>query len=338
VTHRFSSLYRQVWLLAVMLALVVVSAACGGQQPAINPENAVSITRADGSATLVRAPGNNASNLPDSTLLAPGDQLYTPPDRTATVQFADGSTLQLGPNSHLVLYSIGPTDRAAIFRMLSGSVKGDLRSNAFEVQAYEEVAVDFSMALTDLTALPRGVAGTYQLGFDGRILKAVVNSGEFDIRSGNQQATLPPGWQAIAEPGKSLQIVSLFTPTPAPPSAPEAPTATPIPIIILTAVNTPTETLLAPATNTSTATSTPTATRVQSTIIPRSAIPTSRVVTNTPLPPPTEKPAPRPKNTNPPPPPPTDKPEPPPTNPPPPPPTNPPPPQPTDRPTLTAPG
>ena len=221
MTHRFysKSEYRLTWSLAALLALVALLSTCTGQQPTINPDNAVSITRADGSATLARASGNSAGDLPDSALLAPNDQLYTAPDSTVTLQFSDGSTLQLEPDSRLVLFSIRPADHVATFRLLSGSVKCDLRSNAFEVQGYKQVPIHFNMVLTDLAAIPRGVAGTYQLGFDGDNLKAVINSGEFDIRSGGLQATLPLGWQAIAEPDKPLQIMSLITPTPAPPSA-----------------------------------------------------------------------------------------------------------------------
>jgi hypothetical protein len=200
-----------------------------------------------------------------------------------------------------------------------------VRGNAFEVQAYEEVAMNFRMELTDLAAGPRGVAGTYQLGFDDKTLKAVVNAGEFDLRSGNQQATLPAGWQAIAEPGQSLQIVSLITPTPAPPSSAEAPTATPIQIISITPANKPTEMPIATRTTTVKASPTPTRTptRVRLTIIANTPVPT--VVVNTPVPAATEKPEkPPPEPPAPPPPPPE------PTEPPPPEPTEPPPPEPTE--------
>jgi len=319
VTPRFSYPHCQAGLPAVMLTLVVVLAACGGQQPAISAENAVSITRTDGTATLARAGDQSEGDLPESTLLAPGDHLYTAPEHTVTLQFPDGSTLQLEPDSHLMLFSIRPSDRVAVFRLLAGSITGNLRGNAFEVQAYEEVAMNFRMELTDLAAVPRGMAGTYQLGFDDTTLKAVVNAGEFDLRSGNQQATLPAGWQAIAEPGLSLQIVSLITPTPAPPSATEAPTATPIQIISITPASTPTETPIAIKTMTATPSHTPTrvptraATDVQRTILP--------VPTNTPVPPATEKPEREPQP--PPPPDPTEKPAPEPTEPPPPEPTEP---------------
>jgi hypothetical protein len=324
-----------------VLILAALLAACGGQQPAINSENAVSITRTDGSATLVRASDDSRGDLPDSALLAPGDQLYTAPDRTVTLQFADGSTLQIGPDSRFSLFALRPADRAPIFRLLAGSVRGDLRGNAFEVQGYKEVAIKFNMMVTDLAARPRGVAGTYQLEFDGNTLKAVVNSGEFDLQSGNLQATLPTGWQAIAEPGKSLRIVSLITPTPAPPSAADVPTATPIQIITIVPTNTPTQTptKTSTATGTATATATPTrpATRVPPTIAPVTPTPTPGLPTDTPLPPPTDKPEPPPRPTkvptNPPPP---DTPEPPP------PPDTPEPTQPpeptTNPPTLPAPG
>jgi hypothetical protein len=298
VTPRSSSLYCRAGFPIGLLVLVVILAACGGQQPAINPENAVSITRNDGTATLARAGGKSESSLPDNTLLAPGDQIYTTPADTVTLQFTDGSTLQVGPDSHLALISIRPTDHVAVFRLLAGSVTGDLRGSAPEVQAYEEVAMNFRMELTDLAVVPRGVAGNYQLGFDGNTLKAVVNAGEFDLRSGNQQATLPAGWQAIAEPGQSLQIVSLITPTPAPPSATEAPTATPIQIISITPADSPTE--LPRPTNTATATASPTATRaptrVPTTITVNTPVPT--LGTDTPVPAPTEKPSkPKPKAT-----------------------------------------
>ncbi len=248
-------------------------------------------------------------------MLVPGDHLYTASDQTVTLQFSDGSTLQMGPDSHVVLLDISSADRTAIFRLLAGSVTGVVRSRVFEVQGYKEVALNFSMVVTDLAAVPRDVAGTYQLSFDGNILKAVVNSGEFDIRSGNQQATLPSGWQAIAEPGKSLQIVPLITPTP----AAGAPSATPIQIISITPTNTPTSTPSATGTATATATKTPTPTRTRvrrTIVVTNTPTPVTSVVADTPVPPPTEKPDRPPKPTNPPP-----------TNPPPtnPPPTKPPP-------------
>ena len=317
MTPRFSCPHGQTGFLAVLLALVVVLAACGGQQPAISAENAVSITRTDGTATLARATGKSESDLPDNTLLTPGDQIYTAPEHTVTLQFTDGSTLQVGPGSHLVLFSIRPTDHVAVFRLLAGSVTGNLRGNALEVQAYEEVAMNFRMELMDLAAVPRGIAGTYQLGFDGNTLKAVVKAGEFDLRSGNQQATLPAGWQAIAEPGQSLQIVSLVTPTPAPPSATEAPTATPIQIISITPADMPTEPPIATETATATASPTPTRaptrapTRVPRTIIATTPVPT--FIVDTPVPTASEKPdKPKPKATKPPEPPPPPPPPPPP--------------------------
>jgi hypothetical protein len=290
VIPRLSQPSRRAGFSIGLLALVVALAACGGQQPAANPDNAVPITRTDGTATLARAGGKSESSLPDNTLLAPGDQIYTAPADTVTLQFADGSTLQVRPDSHLVLFSIRPTDHVAVFRLLAGSVTGDLRGSAFEVQAYEEVAMNFRMELTDLAAVSRGVAGTYQLGFEGNTLKAVVNAGEFDLRSGNQQATLPAGWQAIAEPGQALQIVSLITPTPAPPSATDAPTATPIQIITISPADMPTEPPVATATATATASSTPTRrpTRVPRTIVTNTPAPT--LITDTPVPTATEKP------------------------------------------------
>lgn len=335
--HCFSDPSRRAGFPVILLLLIAVLTACGGQQPTVDPKNTISITRTDGTATLARAIGNGEGDLPDSAFLAPGDQLYTAPNHTVTLQFPDGSTLQLGSGSHLVLISIRLTDRVPIFRLLSGSVNGDMRSNAFEVQAYVEVAMNFSMVMTDLTTVPRGVAGTYQLGFDGNTLEAVVNSGEFDMQSGNQQATLPAGWEAIAEPGKPFRVVSLITPTPAPPSAAEAPTATPIQIISVTPADTLTETPFATETAVSTATDTPTS---PPTIVPRTIIantptptPTPTIVNNTPIPAATEKPVRTPKPTSPPPPPPTN---PPPTNPPPQP-TK-PPPQPTQPPRPTIPG
>ena len=299
MTHRFCSPHRRVGLPAILLALLVILAGCGGQQPAtINPDNAVSITRVDGLATLARPSTGSQGELPESTQLVVGDHLYTAANQSVTLQFPDGSTLQMGPESHLLLYTLRQPDRVAVFRLLAGSVTADLRSNAFEVQAYEEAAMNFNMVVTDLTAVPRGAAGRYQLGFDGNVLKATVTAGEFDLRSGNQQATLPAGWQAIAEPGRSLQVISLITPTPAPPSATEAPTATSIPIISITPTKTPT---VSP-TVTSTVTRTPTRTRTPIRII-RTATGTAAptVIGDTPIPTATEKPDKPPKPTNPPP-------------------------------------
>ena len=319
--QRFSLSYGRAWYPVALFALAVMLAACGGQPPTINPENAVSITRTDGAATLTQPLNKTEKALPQNALLVPNDHLYTASDQTVTLQFSDGSTLQMGPDSHVVLFDINSDDRVPIFRLLAGSITGAMRSHAFEVQGYQEVALNFNMVETDLTVVPRDVAGTYQLGFDGNLLKAVVNSGEFDVRSGNQQATLPSGWQAIAEPGKPLQITLLITPTP----AAGAPSATPIQIISITPTNTPTATPSATgtATATSTRTPTPTRTRVRRTVVVTSTpTPATIIITDTPLPAATEKPGHPPKPTNPPP-----------TNPPPtnPPPTNPPPP--TERPT-----
>ena len=129
MTHRFRYPSRRIGLPAVLLAALVLLAACGSQQHPIDPDNAVSITRTNGAATLVRGVGNTQGDLPENTLLAPGDQLYTAPEGAVTLQFPDGSTLQLGPDSHLLFLSIRPADRTAVFRLLAGSVNGDVRSN-----------------------------------------------------------------------------------------------------------------------------------------------------------------------------------------------------------------
>jgi hypothetical protein len=334
VTHRLSHSSRRIWLLALALAAAALLTACGGQPATLNPDTTVAITRIDGTATLARAVGKNEGELPADAVLSAGDQLYTAANQAVTLQFRDGSTLRLAPDSHLVLFSVRPADHVAVFRLLAGSVTGDLRSDVFEVQGYEEVAMNFRMVATDLTAVLHSAAGVYQLGFEGNILKAAVKSGEFDMRSGNQQATLPLGWQAVAEPGKPLQVVSLITPTPASLSATAAPTATPIPIISITPTNTPTETPAATGTRAATATYTPTRTptRVPRTIVISTATPTVVIIVDTPIPTATEKPEKKPKPTNPPPQP--TEPPPKPTNPPQP--TE-PPPQPTKPPTL-APG
>lgn len=256
MTHRFHVPPRRTTVVVSLLVWLLLLAACGGQPPpAVNPDHAVSVTRSDGSATLARPSTGSQGDLPDNAQLVAGDHLYTAGNQSVTLQFPDGSTLQLGPDSHLLFYAQRQSDRAPIFRLLAGSVTAELRSNTVEVQAYEETAMSFSMVVTDLAAVSRGVAGRYQLGFDGEILRATVLAGEFDLRAGNQQATLPAGWQAVVEPGRPLHLVSLITPTPAPPSATEAPTATPIPIISLTPTKTPTVTHT--PTNTATPTRTP---------------------------------------------------------------------------------
>jgi hypothetical protein len=302
---------RRVRFTVLSLALAVMLAACGGEQPpTIDPDNTVSITHTEGTAMLVRATSAGDVSLPTSYLLAQGDQIYTSPDQSATLQFPDGSTLR-GPDSHILLFAIRPSDHAAIFRLLSGSTVGDLRSKAIELQAYEELAISFRMVQTDLTAVPHSDTGTYQLGFDGDVLKAVVSAGEFDMRSGNQQATLPSGWQASVEPGKSLQVASLITPTPAPPDI-EVATATPIQIIVITPTRTPTEIPLVTDTATATRTPTRTPTRTQPTIIAGTPTVAPTIIINTPVPPATEKPNREPKPPPPPPPPPPEPPEPPP--------------------------
>ena len=321
--HHSWFLYRLARPAAILLVVVMFLTACGGQAtPTISPDKAVSITRIAGSATLVRSANNAQSELPASTQLTSGDQLYTAAGQTVTLQFTDGGTLQMEPDSHLQLFILRPSDRIAIFRLLAGSVTGDVQGTTFEVVAYQEVAMNFNMVITDLTVAPRGATGRYQLSMSNNILQATIESGEFDVRSGNQQATLPTGWQASAVPGQALQIISLITPTPAPVSATEAPTATPIVIISITPTSLPNDIPTDTATATATATSTRLPTRIP-TRVPTilTSTPTSAAIGNTPAP--TDKPNRQPKPTNPPPPPQ-------PTNPPPPPqPTNPPPPRPT---------
>jgi hypothetical protein len=328
VTHRWHNFSFLIGL-AFSLALLLLTG-CGGQTaPTASPEKLVPVARIDGAGTLVRPRTGSQGPLPDQAQLAVGDHLYTEPDATLTLQFADGSTLQMGPNSHVQFFAWREPDQIPILRLLGGALTAEVRGNTVEVQAFEEVAKSFSMVVTDLAAVPRGGAGSYTLGFVGDVLKATVTAGEFDLRSGNQQATLPAGWQAIAEPGKSLQIVSLVTPTPAPPSATEAPTATLIPIILITPTETPT------LTPTSTGTATPTSTRTRAPIR-RTATPTITPSINTDTPTataqPNQPPPPNPPPTKPPPtnPPPTQSP---PTNPPPtePPPTEPPRPTPAAR-------
>jgi hypothetical protein len=94
---------RRVRFTVLSLALAVMLAACGGEQPpTIDPDNTVSITHTEGTAMLVRATSMGDVSLPTSYLLAQGDQIYTSPDQSATLQFPDGSTLQLGPDSHIL--------------------------------------------------------------------------------------------------------------------------------------------------------------------------------------------------------------------------------------------
>lgn len=303
--------------------------ACSSPTPTISPDNSVPITRTDGAATLVHAGERSERIVLDNVLIVPGDEIRTADDQAATVRLTDGSTLRLEPGSRLNLFALRSSDRQPLFRLLEGAVNGELHSPSVSVQAYKETPMNFRIVPTDLTIQPRAGSGSFRLWLDGNTLKGAIIDGDFNVQAGNQQTTLPPGWQASVEPGKDLQIVSLITPTPASPLTTGAPTATPIPIITLTATNTPvetptetpTETPLATATETPTATLTPMATLVRRTVIPRLITPTGPRVANTPLPPPTDKPAPRPKKTNPPQP----------TNPPPPRPTIPPP-----RPTLGA--
>ena len=315
--HRIDSRHLRAKLLVLLFVVSVILAGCGGKQtPTINPESAVTLTRVDGAATLARPSTGSQTNLPDSAQLIVGDQLYTAGNQTVTLQFPDGSTLQIGPGSHVQLYAVRQPDRTAVFRLLAGSATANLLGSTFDVQAYEEVAMNFNMVVNDLAALSRGAPGGYQLGFDGNVLKATVTDGEFDLRSGNQQATLPTGWQAIAEPGKSLSVVSLITPTPVSTSATEAPTDTPIPIITITPTDTPTDTPT--PTDTDTATPTPTRTRVPirrtatSTALPTTIADTETATSQPPPPPPGPKPT-KPPPTNPPPtnPPPTQPPPPP---------------------------
>ena len=276
--------------------------ACGGQPATVSPEIVQLITRVDGAATLVRAAGRGEEALPDTTTISPGDEMRTA-DQSVTIQVSDGNTLRLEPRSRLVLFAPRSSDRRPVFQLQAGAVTGQLRSPAFNTQAYKETVANFSMLKSNLTVLPRTGPGSFRLWIDDDTLKASVIEGEFDVQSGNQQATLPAGWQASVEPGKALHVVSLVTPTLAPPSAPAAATATPIPIITLTPTQTPTITPQATPTATPTPTATKTATRVRRTIIPRSATPTAVGVVDTPLPTETDKPDPRPKKTNPPPPP-----------------------------------
>jgi hypothetical protein len=293
VTRHLRCALRRTPVCVVVLTVLMISAGCGGQQtPTINPDEIITVTRSDGSIMLVRPSIGTKTEVGNSVQLVVGDHLYTTPDQTTTLEFADSSTLQVGAGAHLELYSLGQTDRTPLFRLLNGSVTANLFGNTFEVQAYEESAVKFSIVMNDLTAVPRGGAGSYQLGFVGKVLKGTVITGEFDLRSGNQQATLPAGWQAIAEAGRSLQIISLITPTPA---ATDAPTVTPIPIISLTPTNTPTIT----PTPTDTATATPTSTRTRAPIrytATSTATPTVIVdtPTDTPQPPPPPPPGPKP--------------------------------------------
>ncbi len=320
--------YRWVRLAAICLALLATLIACSGPPPVtLNPDDAVAITRVDGSVTLARPSTGSQGDLPENAQLVAGDHLYTASSQTATLRFPDGSTLQMGPDSQLQFLTVRPADRVLVFRLLAGSATSDVRGNAFEVQAHEEVAMNFNMVATDLTVVPRGAAGRYQLRLKDDVLQAFIEAGEFDVRSGNQQATLPAGWQASAAPGQSMQLVPVTTPTPAPSSTAEAPTATSIQIISITPTSQPSDTPTDTDTATATAVPTRTPTRVQIII---TSTPTPIIMVDTPVPTAAEKPKKPPQPTNPPPQP---------TNPPPQPtPKPPPPPQPTKPPRPTLPG
>jgi hypothetical protein len=315
VTHHFVT--ARLWQMIGLLALLVLLAGCGGEQTATSdPAAVVALTRLDGAATLARAGTGSRSALGDSVQLRVGDRLFTTADQSVTLQFPDGGTLRLEPDSQLLLYALRQADRLPIFRLAAGSLTADLRGAAYEAQAYAEAAKAFTMVVSELTVASRGAAGSYQLGFAGNSLQATITAGEFDVRSDSHQATLPAGWRASLEPGETLRLISLITPTPAPPSATEAPTATPIPIVALTPTDTPTYT----PTATDTATPTPTSTRPRPRRTATSTPPPTLYVT-TEVPTATPRPYEPPQPTNPPPtnPPPTVPPptEPPPTSPPP---------------------
>ena len=70
-----------------------------------------------------------ASDLAISALLLPGDQLSTTSTETVTVQFVDGSTLQVGPASRLGLSAIRSADGVAVFQLLNGSAAGRVRKS-----------------------------------------------------------------------------------------------------------------------------------------------------------------------------------------------------------------
>ncbi len=294
-------IHRRISGIVTLLILLLVLAACGGQQASTpNPGSTITVTRVDGAATLARPSTGEQGPLPDSAQLTSGDHLYTKATEPVTLQFPDGSTLHVEPDSHLLLYTVNPVDRAVVFRVLSGAVTADVRGMPLEMQAYEEVAQNFSMMATDLALIPRGSGGQYRLSIDNNTLQAVITAGEFDVRSDNQQATLPAGWQASVAPGQALQIKSLVTPTLAPVSATDAPTATPIIIITITPTRTP------PNTPTPTLSRTPTPTRTRTPVIIRRTAtstlePTTEVTVVNAIPTVTQKPDKQPKPTNPPP-------------------------------------
>ena len=61
----------------------------------------------------------------------------------------DGSTPQMEPDSPQQLLTVRPADRVLVFRLLVGSATGDVHGNDFEVQAHEEVAMNFNMVATE---------------------------------------------------------------------------------------------------------------------------------------------------------------------------------------------
>ncbi len=319
-------------LLILSVSLFIVTACGGNQPPIVDASNAVPVTRLDGAATCIACGVNEGKPLPDTILLTPGNEIFTA-DQSVTLQLSDGSTLRLHPNSFLILQEIRSTDRRPVFRLMRGELDANAHSDGFSVQAYGEAAIKLTMVPYDLTVLPHNTASIFRLWFDANTLNAYVETGEAGVQAGNQQATLPTGWQAIVEPDAPLKLVQRLTPIPST-SDTATPTSTATPTQAPTDTLTPTPTPTAttrptriPQTVKPTVTPTPSSVPPQPTQPAATEKPASQPKPTNPPPQPTEPPPPQPTN---PPPPPTEPPPPPPTEPPPPP-TEPPPP-PTDRP------
>lgn len=290
-------------LLILSVSLLMVAACGGNQLPVVDASNAVPVTRLDGAATCLACGVNEGKPLPDTLLLTAGNKIVTA-DQSVTLQLSDGSTFRLQPKSLLILQQIHSTDRRPVFRLMRGELDANAHSDGFSVQAYREAAIELTMVSYDLTVVPHNTASIFRLWFDANTLNAYVEAGEAGVQAGNQQATLPVGWQAIVEPGASLKLVQVLTSTPsASDTVPPTATATP--------TQTPTDT----PTPTPTQTPTRRPTRIPPTVQP-TVTPTPSGVPQEPTQPPaTKKPESRPKPTNPPPPPPTNPPPPPPDTP-----------------------
>jgi hypothetical protein len=180
-------------------------------------------------------------------------------DENAELELSDRSILRLMPASEIQIIKATPPDERPVFRLLKGTLEVVARSSSFLVDTDRNVSVSFTLRRLSMAITPLQPDTTFRLWLEEESSFLSVDTGQVEVTSRDQKATLSAGEQAIVGADEKLQVIAVptATPTVAIPTTPTlppgvtptdtltpTPEATPTPSITSTPTPTPTPTAL----------------------------------------------------------------------------------------------